>query len=110
MTDSPGPESRFYLEVLKLLLQIITSDGQVTREELTHFATMARKWNVPAAEADLLMDRLTLGQALPAPDMGLLRSRAQDVIEAARALVGSDQDLDAEELDMLVQIRELLGL
>lgn len=110
MTDSPGPESRFYVEVLKLLLQVITSDGHVAPEELTHFSTVARRWNVPASEADVLIDRLKQGQPLPAPDMGLLRSRAQDVIEAARALVGSDQRIDAAEIDMLMQIRELLGI
>ena len=110
MTDSPGPESRFYIEVLKLLLQVITSDGHVAPEELTHFSTVARRWNVPASEADVLIERLKQGQPLPAPDMGLLRSRAQDVIEAARALVGSDQHIDAAEIDMLMQIRELLGI
>jgi uncharacterized tellurite resistance protein B-like protein len=110
MTDSPGPESRFYIEVLKLLLQVITSDDHVAPEELTHFSTVARRWNVPASEADVLIERLKQGQPLPAPDMGLLRARAQDVIEAARALVGSDQHVDAAEIDMLMQIRELLGI
>jgi uncharacterized tellurite resistance protein B-like protein len=110
MMDSPGPESRFYIEVLKLLLQVVTSDDHVAPEELTHFSTVARRWNVPASEADVLIDRLKQGQPLPAPDMGLLRSRAQDVIEAARALVGSDQNIDAAEIDMLMQIRELLGI
>lgn len=110
MTDSPDPQSRFYLEVLKLLLQVITSDDEAAPEELSHFATVARRWNVPASETDLLIERLKQGQPLPAPDMGLLRSRPQDVIEAARALVGSDQRIDAAELDMLLQIRELLGI
>lgn len=110
MTDSPDPQSRFYIEVLKLLLQVITSDDEVAPEELTHFSTVARRWQVPASEADVLIERLKQGQPLPAPDMGLLRSRAQDVIEAARALVGSDQRIDAAEIDMLMQIRELLGI
>lgn len=110
MTDSPGPESRFYLEVLKLLLQVITSDDQIAPEELTHFSTVARRWNVPATEADALIERLKQGQPLPPPDMGLLRSRPQDVMEASRALVGIDQRIDAAELEMLVQIRELLGI
>ena len=110
MTDSHGPESRFYVEVLKLLLQIITSDDQVAPEELEHFWTAARRWKVSAAETENLIDRLKLGQSLPAPDMGLLRSRPQDVIEAARALVGSDQHIDSGEIDMLMQIREMLGI
>jgi len=110
MTDSPGPESRFYIEVLKLLLQVITSDDRVAPEELEHFSTVARRWNVPAAEAEALIGSLRQGQPLPAPDMGLLRSRPQAVLEAARAAVGSDQHIDNAEIDMLMQIRELLGI
>jgi uncharacterized tellurite resistance protein B-like protein len=110
MTDSPGPESRFYIEVLKLLLQVITSDDQIAPEELEHFSIVARRWNVPANEADALIGCLKQGHPLPAPDMSLLRTRPQDVIEAARALVGSDQHIDNAEIDMLMQIREMLGI
>lgn len=110
MTHPPGDESRFYTEVLKLLLQVITSDERIDPEELQEFSTIAARWKVAPAEAAALIDCLREGKPLPAPDMGLLRSRPQDVIQAARVIAASDQHVDSEEIDMLLQIRTLLGI
>ncbi|WP_224362129.1 TerB family tellurite resistance protein [Hyalangium versicolor] len=110
MTHPPGDESRFYTEVLKLLLQVITSDDKLEPEELEEFSQVAARWNVPAAEVAAMLDRLRAGKPLPAPDMGLLRTRPQDVIQAARVVAASDQHVDNEEIEMLMQIRTLLGI
>jgi uncharacterized tellurite resistance protein B-like protein len=110
MPESPSPDSRFYTEVLKLLLQVITSDGQLAPEELEEFSEVSRKWPVPASEVAALLGYLKEGKPLPAPDMGLLRTRPKDVIEAARIIAASDQHVDGTEIDMLLQIRELLGI
>lgn len=110
MPDSPSNESRFYTEVLKLLLQVITSDGEQAPEELQEFSTVASQWPVPSSEVTTLLGYLKEGKPLPAPDMGLLRSRPKDVIEAARIIAASDQHVDGSEVDMLMQIREMLGI
>jgi uncharacterized tellurite resistance protein B-like protein len=110
MPDSPAHESHFYTEVLKLLLQVITSDNQLTPEELQEFSEVASRWPVPPSEVTALLDCLREGQPLPAPDMGLLRTRPKDVIEAARIIAASDQHVDSAEVDMLLQIREMLGI
>ncbi|MFL5344740.1 MAG: TerB family tellurite resistance protein [Hyalangium sp.] len=110
MPDSPSHESRFYTEVLKLLLQVITSDGELAPEELQEFSTVASQWKVPASELTTLLGYLKEGKPLPAPDIGLLRSRPKDVIEAARLIAASDQHVDSDEIDILMQIRELLGI
>ncbi len=110
MPDSPPQESRFYTEVLKLLLQVITSDAELAPEELQEFSEVARKWPVPSSEVATLLGYLREGKPLPAPDMGLLRSRPKDVIEAARIIAASDQHIDSGEVGMLMQIREMLGI
>jgi uncharacterized tellurite resistance protein B-like protein len=110
MPDSPTPESRFYTEVLKLLLQIMTSDNELAPEEFQEFSEVSRNWPVPASEVTTLLKHVKEGKPLPAPDMGLLRSRPKDVIEAARMMAASDQHIDSAEVDMLMQIRELLGI
>lgn len=110
MPDSPAPESRFYTEVLKLLLQIITSDNELAPEEIQEFSDVSRNWPVPPSEVAALLGHVKEGKPLPAPDMGLLRSRPKDVIEAARMMAASDQHIDSEEVDMLMQIREMLGI
>ncbi|WP_224248749.1 tellurite resistance TerB family protein [Hyalangium gracile] len=110
MTQSPRDDSRFYTEVLKLLLQVITSDDQLEPEELQEFSTVASGWNVPPDQVTALLACLKEGKPLPAPDMGLLRSRPQDVIQAARMMAASDQHVDSDEIGMLMEIRTLLGI
>jgi uncharacterized tellurite resistance protein B-like protein len=109
MSNPPSAESRFHLEVFKLLLQVISSDGHVAPEELRHFTEAARSWNVPDAEVAALLDCLREGTPLPAPDMGLLRLRPDAAISAAQALIASDQHIDSSEIEVIRQIRELLG-
>lgn len=109
MKEPPSEEKRFYSEVLKLLLQVILSDEQITPEELRHMAETAQRWNLPPAEVEALLEGLRRGERLPAPDMGLLRARPEFVLEAARSLIESDQHIAASELEVLQQIRDLLG-
>jgi uncharacterized tellurite resistance protein B-like protein len=110
MPESPSQDSHFYTEVLKLLLQVITSDEQLAPRELEEFLEVAKKGPVPGLEVAALIGCLREGQPLPSPDMGLLRTRPKDVIQAARIIAACDKELDINEIDMLVQIRELLGI
>lgn len=110
MTTPPASESRFHIEVVKLLLQVATSDDRITHEEIQHLVEAARGMSVPLAELKALTQCLKDGKPLPAPNLGVLRSNPNAAIEAARALMASDSHVHAEEIEMLRQIRELLGV
>ena len=47
---------------------------------------------------------------MPAPNLGLLRQRPDDVLATVRTLIASDAQVHLSETEMLTQIRELLGL
>jgi precorrin-2 C(20)-methyltransferase len=60
-----------------------------------------------ARQTDVLT---VLPGTLPEPDMDVLRTRPDDVIEAARALSVSDGHLAKKEKELIASIQERLGL
>lgn len=108
-TPSPNP-ARFHTELLKLLLHVAWSDDEIDPREARLLLGVARQWNIPAGELELLERCLDLGQPMPAPDLGLLRTRPEDVLLAVRGVIGSDARVQRSEKEMFAQIRELLGL
>lgn len=102
------PEDHFNTEVLKLMLQLAWSDGQIDVQEVGTILGAARSWGVPEPEVAALKKALEGGVPLPAPDLGLLRGRPDEVFEAARALIASDGKLQAAEQEMLEELRLIL--
>ncbi len=107
---TPSTEDRFNTEVIKLLLQVAWSDRQLTQAEHLVIMGLGRSWNVPELELQALLGKLKAGGQLPEPDMEVLRTRPDDVIEAARALTVSDGHIAQTEKDLIARIQELLGL
>jgi hypothetical protein len=110
MTTLPSDPERFYTELLKLLLHVAWSDEEIDPREARLILGVARQWKIPSEELTRLEDCLERGQPMPAPDLGLLRKRPEDVLLAVRGLIGSDAQVQLAEREMLAQIRELLGL
>ncbi len=108
MAKAPTGDPSFDTEVVKLLLQVAWADDEVTVAEQDMIFGLARSWFVPEQELAVLMKRLEQGQPLPQPNLQLLRTRADDVLEAARGLALSDGKVAGEESEMLKQIAELL--
>jgi uncharacterized tellurite resistance protein B-like protein len=104
------PDDRFHLELLKLLLHVAWSDDELKPSEAQALLGAAKRWNMPVAELQRLERGLALGEPLPAPNLGLLRQRADEVLASVRTLIASDADVHLSEQEMLAQIRELLGL
>jgi hypothetical protein len=109
VTSSPSPEDRFNLEVVKLLLKIAWVDQELDVHEKNLILGAARSWTVPEPELKQLLARLEQGTPLPEPDMGLLKTRADDVMTAARALVLSDGKVKKEESALLKQLAAALA-
>ncbi len=103
-------DPRFHVEVLKLLLQVATSDDRVDSSEIDQLMTAARALSVPLADLDALARCLKSGDPLPPPNLGLLKANPQAVIQEVQALISSDGAVHAAEIEMLRQIRELLGV
>lgn len=110
MTTPSQPQTRFHTELLKLLLHVAWCDEEIDPREARLILGVARQWTIPPEELELLERCLELGQPMPAPDLGLLRSRPEDVLLAVRGVIGSDAQVQRSEQEMFAQIRELLGL
>ncbi|HEX8824889.1 MAG TPA: TerB family tellurite resistance protein [Archangium sp.] len=104
----PTAEDRFNVEVLKLMLQLAWSDGQVDVREIGTILGAARSWEVPESEVAALKKTLDSNGPPPAPDLALLRGRSAEVLEAARALIASDGELQAAEEELLAELRIIL--
>lgn len=103
-------EDRFNIEVIKLLLQVAWVDREISKAERMLVLGLGRSWNVPEGELHALMDRLEIGGPMPEPDLEVLRTRPDDVLEAARALCVSDGTLAEGEKSMLERITARLGV
>ncbi|RKG97262.1 TerB family tellurite resistance protein [Corallococcus sp. CA053C] len=110
MATPPNPDARFHIEVIKLLLQVATSDDRVTREEIDQIIDTARGFSVSLTELSALTRCLQEGKPLPPPNLGLLRDNPKAVIDAVHSLVAGDGQVDEAEIEMMRQIRELLGI
>jgi tellurite resistance protein len=102
-------EDRFNIEVLKLLLQAAWVDRELSQAERLVIMGLGRSWSVPEGELHTLLDVLKAGGTMPEPDMEVLRTRPDDVLEAARALCVSDGQLAQGEKALLERITGLLG-
>lgn len=100
----------FNTELVKLLLQVAWADDGVHRRERMAIVGLARSWHVSEPELAELVKRLDEGKPLPQPNLQLLRTRPDDVLEAARALANADGEVSVDEQSMLAQIKELLGV
>jgi tellurite resistance protein len=47
---------------------------------------------------------------LPQPDLALLRTRPAKVLRAAEVLVAADESVDAQEQELMKELRTLLGV
>ena len=108
MSNPPTGDVAFDTEIIKLLLQVAWADDKVDAHEKDMIFGLARSWFVPEPELKVLMERLDQGQPLPQPNLGLLRTRADTVLEAARGLVLSDGKVAEEESAMVQQLIEML--
>ncbi len=105
----PSPEDRFNIEVIKLLLQVAWSDRQLTQAEHLVVMGLGRSWNVPEPDLQELLTKLKAGGPLPEPDMEVLRSRPDDVLDAARALAVSDGSFAENEKELIERIQARLA-
>ncbi|QRN98065.1 TerB family tellurite resistance protein [Archangium violaceum] len=103
-------DDRFHIELLKLLLHVAWSDDEIDAREARALLGAARRWKVPLPELQRLEQCLDLGEPMPAPNLGLLRQRPDEVLATVRTLIESDAQVNLSEQEMLAQIRELLGL
>ena len=103
-------EDCFNIELLKLLLQMAWADRDLAPAERQFILGLGRSWSVPEGALHKLMGLLEEGAPLPEPDLEVLRTRPDDVMEAVRALSVADGKLAAGEKGLLDRIIARLGL
>ncbi|MDP1826989.1 MAG: TerB family tellurite resistance protein [Archangium sp.] len=97
-------EDTFNLEVLRLLLFVAWVDGEVDQHEAQMVMSLGRSWTVPEDALQALMADVKAGKKPGEPDWALLKTRSDDAITAARALVLSDGKVKAEESALLKRL------
>lgn len=101
-------EDQFNIELLKLMVQVAWSDGQVATREAGVILGAARSWGVPESEVTALRHAMERQNAPPAPDLSLLKERANEALEAVRAVIASDGRIERAEKEMLEELRVIL--
>jgi len=102
-------EDQFNLEVLKLLLHVAWVDGAVDQHEANMLLGLGRSWTVPEAALQKLLESIESGRKPSEPDYGLLKTRPDEVLQAARALVLSDGVVHPEETALLKKVQLALS-
>jgi hypothetical protein len=108
MSTPPTGDVVFDTEVVKLLLQVAWADDEVSAREKQMIFGLARSWFVPEPELKTLLEHLEHNRPLPMPNLKLLRTRVDAVMEAVRGLVLTDGKVAAEESAMIQQIHSML--
>jgi tellurite resistance protein len=98
----------FNVEVLKLLLQVAWADGEVAEREAQVIKGLGRSWTVDEKTLSFLLTKLEQGHPLPPPNLKFLKTRPDEVMEAARALVAADGRTDAQETELLEQLKAMM--
>jgi tellurite resistance protein len=102
-------EDLFNLAVLKLLLHVAWVDGEVDQHEAQMVLGLGRSWTVPEAALQALLAKVKEGKRPGEPDWELLKTRADDALTAARALVLADGKVKPEESALLKKVAAALG-
>ena len=97
-------EDTFNLEVLKLMLHVAWVDGEVEQHEVQMVMGLGRSWSVPEQSLQDLMVDVRAGLKPGEPDWALLKTRSDDAITAARALVLADGKVKPEESALLKKV------
>lgn len=106
---APSTDPAFNAEVIKLLLQVAWADDVLDPKERAFVERVGAAWHVPPPVMADLLHHLDVGKPLPQPNLYLLRQRADDVVDAAEALVRADGVVDAQEADFVKMVEQLLG-
>lgn len=111
MSDLPPMSLRtsdYGLELVKLLLQVVWADHEVSAAEAEHLRRFAASQSLSAAQLSELEGFLKGHAPLPPPNLGLLRARRVEVLKSVRALL-VQLGVGEDEADILSELSTLLG-
>lgn len=106
MSDS---RSSFHLEVFRLLLQVAWADNEVEPHEADALRDLAERYRLCDEDLDRLEGYLSGEQQLPPPNLGLLKSRKDEVMIALQSFLLSDMAVVKEERELLAEIELILA-
>lgn len=108
MRPSAG-EALLQLETIGLLLQLAWADLEVHEKEAQLVLERATSLGVPPFMVEQISRCLRAEEPLPAPDLQLLKGRKEDVLQACHALLAVDDQITAEEQEILDLVTATLG-
>jgi tellurite resistance protein len=97
-------EDTFNLEVLRLLVFVAWVDGEPDQQEAQMVLSLGRSWSVPEPELQALLEDVKAARKPGEPDWTLLKTRSDDAIMAARAVVLADGKVKPEESALLKRV------
>lgn len=107
--DAPTDDTEINTEALKLLVQVAAANDHIHDKEREFLEKLARAWKVPEV-IEGLFAQIDQAKPLDQPKIAILRARPEKVLRAAEALVAVDGEVDAEEDDVLSQVKMLLAV
>ncbi len=108
MTAPRPTDPALAFEVVKLLLQVVWGDGDLSPRERVAVRRTARTLKLREPQLAQVDRWLARQDPLPPPDLTMLRPRAGDVLRLVRAVAAID-GVSADEAEMVQQIREALA-
>ncbi len=108
MPDSDA--QRLPLEILKLILQVALADGDITAEEMEQVLVWARQAELSDEQAASLSESLVGAAPLPPPDLGFLRAHKEEAVQAVQDLIRADLRTASSGVQVIEEIRSLLGV
>lgn len=99
----------FQLELLKLLAKVAWADHSVARTEASVLRDLARNMGFAAPQLAEVETWIAREDAVPEPDLALLRQHKHAVLAAVRTVVMSDDRIAPEETEILRKITAALS-
>lgn len=109
MAEANVPDLELDTEALKLLVQVAWANDHVHAKERELLERLAKAWKVPHV-LESLLGQIDRKEPLAQPNLPLLRTRADKVLNAAQALIAVDGEVDEDEDAMLAELKTLLGV
>ena len=107
--NAPSNNPAFNTEVIKLLLQVAWANDELDPKERSFIENLGQEWKVPGEVMKDLLAHLDLGKPLPQPNLSLLKTKPDEVLAAANALVAADGVIDEQEVEFIKMIEQFLG-
>ncbi len=97
------------IETLKLLVQLAWADLEISSNETEYILSLATKFEASEDEIAELKGALGEGGKLPIPNLGLLRSKKDEVMKSIDEIIAIDDRIVEDEEELREMVAQMLS-